>query len=108
MPQERAQNRQMLSHHTASYMHCTKFKQLFHSGSQFSIAYSSEVIEGEEVKVLGQVTWQAVKLVQYPVGNTYVVTFFIPVSVILQRFQNTNKNTSYSLAKRQVLKRFFM
>lgn len=41
-----------LSYHTAGYMHGTKFKQLFHARSQIAIAHSTEVIEGEEVKVL--------------------------------------------------------
>lgn len=54
-----------LAQHTASYVHGTKFKQLFHAGSQFPVAHSTEVIEGEEVKVLGQVTWQAVELIQH-------------------------------------------
>lgn len=53
-----------LAQHTAGYMQGTKFKQLFHSGTQFPVAYSSEVIEGEKVKVLGQVTRQGVELVQ--------------------------------------------
>lgn len=54
-----------ISYHTASYVHGTKFKQLFHSWSQITIAHSSEVIEGEEVKVLGQVTWECVEPVQH-------------------------------------------
>lgn len=45
-------------------MHGTKFQQLFHSGTQLPVAHSSEVVEGEEVKVLCQVTRQAVELVQ--------------------------------------------
>lgn len=53
-----------LAQHTASYVRGTKFKQLFHPGSQITVAHSSEVIDGEEVKVLCQVTWQAVKQVQ--------------------------------------------
>lgn len=54
-----------LAQHTASYVQGTKFEQLFHSGSQITVAHSSEVIEGEEVKIFGQVTWQAVKLVPH-------------------------------------------
>ncbi len=51
-------------------MHGAKFKQLFHAWSQITITHSSEVIEREEVKVLCQVTWQAVELVQYPEIHT--------------------------------------
>lgn len=54
-----------LAQHTASYVHGTKFKQLFHAGSQITVTHSSEVIEREEVEVLCQVTWQAVELVQH-------------------------------------------
>lgn len=46
-----------LAQHTASYVHGTKFKQLLQSGSQVPAAHGSEVIEGEQVKVLSQVTW---------------------------------------------------
>lgn len=59
-----------LAQHAACYVHGTKFKQLFHSGSQFPVAHGREVIEGEEVKVLGQVTWQGVKLVQHLFSKT--------------------------------------
>lgn len=55
-------------------MHGTKFKQLFHSGSQITVTHSSEVIKGEEVKVLSQVTWQAVELVPHPEGHTHTNT----------------------------------
>lgn len=41
-----------LAQHTASCVYGAKFEQLFHSGSQVSIAHSGEVIEGEEVEVL--------------------------------------------------------
>lgn len=54
-----------LAKHTTIHVHGTKFDQLFHPGGQFSVAHSTEVVEGEEVKVLGQVTWQAIKLVQH-------------------------------------------
>lgn len=60
------ENMLWISYHTASYVHGTKFKQLFHSRSQITIAHSSEVIKGEEVEVLCQVTWEGVEAVQYP------------------------------------------
>lgn len=116
MPQEKARNRQMLFYHTASYVHGTKFKQLFHSGGQFPAAYSGEVIEGKEVKVLGQVTWQAVELIQHPVGHTHthwscsslqLMAFFFLFKFSVNLI-NAKRKTSYSLEKRQVLKRFFM
>lgn len=50
-------------------MHGAELEQLFHSGSQFSVAHRCEVIEREEVEVLSQVTWQAVKLVENPEGQ---------------------------------------
>ena len=59
-------------------MHGTKFKQLFHAGSQFPVAHRGEVLEGEEVKVLGQVTWQAVKLVQHTEGHAHRDTVVMP------------------------------
>lgn len=63
-----------LSYHTASYMQGAKFKQLFHAWSQITVTHSSEVIEREEVKVLCQVAWQAVELVQYPEIHTQTDT----------------------------------
>ncbi len=52
-------------------MHGTKFQQLFQSRGQITITHSSEVIKREEVKVLCQVTWQAVELVQHPMRHTH-------------------------------------
>lgn len=66
----------MVSYHTASYMHGAKFKQLFQLWSQIAIAHSSEVIEGEEVKVLSQVTREGVELVQYSKIHTLVMSYF--------------------------------
>lgn len=54
-----------LAQHTASYMEGTKFQQLFESGGQGTVAYSSEVVEGEEVKVLSQVTRHQVELLEH-------------------------------------------
>lgn len=64
VPTELANKAFCLAQHTVGYMHGTKFQQLFHSGTQLPVAHSSEVVEGEEVKVLCQVTRQAVELVQ--------------------------------------------
>lgn len=97
------------SYHTASYVRGTKLKQLFQSGSQVTVAHSSEVTEGEEVKVLSQMTRQAVELVQYPEGHTDTHTLVVSAGFeMIVRLKNMHKQTSYSLAKRQVLKRFFM
>lgn len=54
-----------LAQHTASCVRGAMFQQLFHSWSQVPVAYSREVIEGEEVQVFSEVTWQAVELVQH-------------------------------------------
>lgn len=40
------------SYHTAGYVDGTKFKQLFHSGGQFPVSHRSEVVEGEQVRIL--------------------------------------------------------
>lgn len=53
-----------LAQHTASYMEGTKLQQLFEAGGQVPVTYSREVVEGEEVKVLSQVTWHLVELLQ--------------------------------------------
>lgn len=63
-----------LSYHTAGYMHGTKFKQLFHARGQVAVAHTVEVTEGEEVKVLRQVTGQGVELVQHSTENTHTHT----------------------------------
>lgn len=89
-------------------MHGPKFKQLFHSGSQFPTAYSSEIIEGEEVKVLSQVTWQAVKMVQHPVGHTdTVVMFFITVNVIFCETQKYEQKDVLLFGKATGLEEIF-
>ena len=51
-------------------MRGAQLKQLFHARSQITGAHSVEVIEGEEVKVLSQVTRQDVKLVQHSKAHT--------------------------------------
>lgn len=97
------------SYHTAGYMHGTKFKQLFHARSQIATAHAAEVVEGEEVKVLSQVTGQDVKLVQNSEVHTHTHTQFLTFEMITCFKKETQqKAESHSLAKRQVLKRFFM
>lgn len=58
-----------LTQHAAGYMQGTELKQLFHPRSQLSVANSGEIVEREEMKVLGQVTWQAVELVKHLSGK---------------------------------------
>lgn len=58
-----------LAQHTASYVHGAQFKQLLHSWSQFTVTHGTEVIEGEEVEVLSQVTGQTVELVKNLFGK---------------------------------------
>lgn len=64
-------------------MHGAKFKQLFQLWSQNAIAHSSEVIEGEEVKVLSQVTREVVELVQHSKIHTLVKSYFCPKKLIV-------------------------
>lgn len=68
-------NPNVSSYHTAGYMHGTKFQQLFHARGQVAAADGVEVIEGEEVKVLGQVTGEDVKLVQHSTEHTHTHTW---------------------------------
>ena len=55
------------------------FQQLFHSWSQVPVAYSREVIEGEEVQVFSEVTWKAVELVQHPDTHTQIDTLIMSI-----------------------------
>lgn len=56
----------LLSYHAAADVHGTKFKQLLHLRSQFPVANSCEVVEGEELKVLREVAWKRVESLQNP------------------------------------------
>ena len=93
-------------------MQGAKFKQLFHPGSQVPVTHGAEVVEGEEVEVLGQVTRQAVELVPHPEGHTEKHTDDVRLckenNSVWKVKKHEQAKTSYSLAKRHVLKRFFM
>lgn len=54
-------------------MHGTKFKQLLHPRSQFPVANSREVVEGEELKVLREVAWQRVEPLQHPINEKIAI-----------------------------------
>lgn len=63
----------LISYHTAANVHGTKFKQLLHPRSQFPVANSCEVVEGEELKVLSEVAWQRVKPLQHPLNEKIAI-----------------------------------
>ena len=58
-----------LAHHTAGHVGGTQFEQVSQTGGQFTAAHAAEVVEGEEMQVLCQVSWEAVKLVQHTAGG---------------------------------------
>lgn len=94
----------MFSHHTVCDVAGAEAEQIPQLWGQAAATYSAEVVERKQVKVFGQMSGKCVKLIQNTVNREETSN---AVFMVFQTLKQCSENT-YSLAKRQVFKRFFM
>lgn len=94
----------VFSHHTVCDVAGAEAEQIPQLWGQAAATYGAEVVERKQVKVFGQMSGKCVKLIQHTVNREEICN---AVSMGFQTLKQCSENT-YSLAKRQVFKRFFM